>query len=159
MNTHAVWSIGCALSFAVGHYTGRESHAALEQQIGRVLAAMSANGPSIQAAEVVTCTNAIDRAALRTEIREALASINGTPAGSPAAIAQSPTPEGIAAASKARALLEQELRRKVWTPDDAMQLRQMLGQVTANTRGEIVSQLLSALNEGRMRYEGKGPPF
>ena len=118
----------------------------------------------------VTHVEALDREALRALLREELAALHvaiGEPApvvvtperAAPALEREPPTPEQDENHVVGRALLDDALARRSWTPEDAGRLRVVLASVSPEQRRELIRELIPALNEGRLQPTFSGPPF
>jgi hypothetical protein len=69
------------------------------------------------------------------------------------------TPEGLALASRGMAVVESALGARRWRESDAQELRSMLPQMPPAQREEVLKKLITAVNEGRLVAEQRGPLF
>jgi hypothetical protein len=104
-----------------------------------------------------------DRAALRALVREELAA--SKPRADAPRADRDPAPEPsltdaqLQAFDRARATVDSSIAQGTWTPENRAQLRMTMAQLPAETSLEIVRPLLIAVNEGKVRWEGHGPPL
>jgi hypothetical protein len=105
-----------------------------------------------------------DRAALRVLIREELAASKpaadrARPDRDPPAAEPTLTDAQLQAFDRARATIDSGIAQGTWTAEDRAQLRLTVAQLPAETSLEIVRPLLIAVNEGKVRWQGHGPPL
>jgi hypothetical protein len=105
-----------------------------------------------------------DRAALRALVREEIAA--SRPHADAPGADRAPTPAEatltdaqIQAFDRARAAVDSGIAQGTWTPENRIELRMTMAQLPAETTMEIVRPLLIAMNEGKVRWEGHGPPL
>jgi hypothetical protein len=67
--------------------------------------------------------------------------------------------EQVKSYDHARALVEDGVARGAWTEEDRAQLRGMIGALPSEERIEIVRQLIVAVNDKQVRFDGHGPLF
>jgi hypothetical protein len=108
-----------------------------------------------------------DRASLRAAVREELAAQHAAEQRSdarPASTDNDPAPRAltdtqIKAFDVARTQVDQGIASRRWTMEDRAQLRANLATLPNETRFELLSPLIVAVNEGRVRFDGRGPLF
>jgi hypothetical protein len=104
-----------------------------------------------------------DRAALRALIREELASASSRHdakrGSSDSERAEAPALSDVQLKryDQARTVVDDGIAHGTWTPENRAQLRATLAGLPAETTVEIVQSLIVAVNQGKVRWEGRGP--
>jgi hypothetical protein len=106
------------------------------------------------------------RTELRALIREELSSSKGWSVSADASAADASTQplEPLDGAQKVAydegtKLVGAAIGRKSWTDDDAQKLRDLVAILPAARRMKVVESLVVAINNGSVRFDGKGPPL
>lgn len=104
------------------------------------------------------------REELRQILREELRTmVSGTTAEADSKrqepVPPSPTPENVAAFEKAQRLVGDSLASRRWGDTELQTLRGLRGQLTGPQYHELVRELVTAINDRRLRVETSGPPF
>jgi hypothetical protein len=123
----------------------------------------------------VTAVADVDMAAIRRAIAEECRAAAASPTPSPTVMATvmaapppdrdpdpppSPTAEQEDAHTQAHTLLSSAFATGRWDQTSALALRQLLAQLTADQRDDVLRTLLPAVNSGRVRLDvGPLPPF
>jgi hypothetical protein len=109
-----------------------------------------------------------EKSALRALIREELraqaanAAVEATTHGvpkSPEETLADLSPEARKTYETARARVDDAIRQRAWSEDDRMQLRQTMLTVPPELAAEIRRSLIVAVNNGDVRFSGRGPLF
>jgi hypothetical protein len=69
------------------------------------------------------------------------------------------TEENIAAASRARSVLDHAFRVGRWTDEDAASMRALMGQLSPEAEREVLTALVAALNDPRLDLATMGGPL
>jgi hypothetical protein len=114
-------------------------------------------------AQIVVRAGRIDEAALRNVVRDVLRDeLHNVAPPEPRPsrpVTQGPTAANEAAFAQGGELLEAARARRRWTSDDRVALRQLLPQMTAEQRDDILQTLFPALNRGELTTDFRGVPF
>jgi len=153
-----VTRIAIAAAVVTGLAAGALGHAAMSG---------TAERPPVERAvretpSVAACAASLGRAdlaALRGELARLIADRLATTASAPppAKLADEPAPEAVAAAATARQLIDAALARGSWKDADRQAFHGVLVAMDDAQRGAAISQLLTALNEGRLHTDIVGP--
>lgn len=114
---------------------------------------------------VARCVASIDEAQLaelRAEIAALAASRPGTGSeGAPAAPAapRPPSAESVAASEDAAQRVDEAIGRGAWTDRDRIALRGVMPELTNEQTEVVMSKLVLAINEGRLKLDSPGPLF
>ena len=109
-----------------------------------------------------------DRAALRAILREELVAERAATEGRSDAGREAPdeprpardlSSEQLKVYDRARVEVDDGIARGAWTEDDRAQLRASLATLPPETRIEIIRPLVVSVNEGKVRFAGRGPLF
>lgn len=134
-------------------------HALLEALPARLAA--QASTQQVRCA-VATPGAEADATALRAELaqlREALGQKPGGTQPPPPGPAPEPPPQAIAAQRQGHQLIEAATRSGQWREEDAQALRQLLIDMNAAQRQEVMQRLIVQLNSGTVKAQTQGPPF
>jgi hypothetical protein len=104
------------------------------------------------------------RAIVREELQAALAGFQRPDAGGaderpPEHEAPTLTQQQLKDYDQARVAIDNGLRAGRWTEDDRDRFRQLTSSLPFDAQMEIVTPLIVARNQGRLRFEGHGPVF
>lgn len=80
-------------------------------------------------------------------------------APAPAAVPEVRSPELVAQAARADAVLAAAASRLVWTEEDAREFRSAIAELPPAVRQEIMLKFAQAVNDGGMRLETGAAPF
>lgn len=148
----------CLAALAIGVAIGALGQAALSRPPGH---------ESVQAVArtmppVVACTASLtpaDLAALRGELAKLLDErLSTSPRTQPASPhPDEPAPEAIAAVASANRIVDAALVQGTWKDADRQAFRTAISVMAPAQRGEAMSRLLTALNEGHLHAEVVGP--
>jgi hypothetical protein len=68
-------------------------------------------------------------------------------------------PDTVAAVAEGQRLVDGALRSGQWTDEQADALRALIPRIGGEHHLELIRQLIVPINEGRVTYDGSGPPF
>jgi hypothetical protein len=148
---------------AAGLALGALGHAALSRSPVRPPADRAVAGMAPPALACASSISPADLAALRGELArlldERLGARSGAPSSSPppADTPDEPRPETVAAMATTRQLIDAALVRGSWQDSDRQAFHAALVAMDDAQRGAAISQLLTAINEGRLHTEVVGP--
>lgn len=74
-------------------------------------------------------------------------------------VPSSPTPENVAAFAKGQQLVGDSLASHRWGDTELQRLRGLRSQLTEEQYHELVRELVTAINDRRLRVETRGRPF
>jgi hypothetical protein len=101
------------------------------------------------------------RQAIREELQAALAQHAPVPAEEQAPVEEDPAQveQRQRVHEETRYRVQQALSRGTWTQEDSNNLRGVLHALPIPQQDELIGQLFTAIQEGRLRVEGGGPPL
>jgi hypothetical protein len=168
-------SIGLALlllivgliCFGLGLGVGHGFREELREERRMALAAQQSRiDPDLTPAENARiCTVAIDRRVLRAELEEALAQTAAPSSAAANEAAATPTPapsaspEQQAAFDKASAGVDEIIRRGSVSHEQAPNLRALIANVDPESQRELVSRIVRAVNQDKLKLEPGEAPF
>lgn len=94
---------------------------------------------------------------VREELRAFVAQSSGAARTTTTAAPNEPEPQNDEMRGRALALVQAATGKRTWTKDDASALHQLMPQLTADQRQEVVQTLLPLLNSGNIRVDTRAP--
>jgi hypothetical protein len=148
-------AVGCTIAVLAYHALTRDGDrddkvlgelSRLEQRIDRLAAGARS---SVVACPAVSSSAPTSSPALEATVRDSPV-VRGE---------REPTPESVAAATDARALIASSLARGTWTEGDREQLRRLVSSIAPEERDDVIFELVRGINAQKVRMLYAGPPI
>ncbi|MCP3065127.1 hypothetical protein LXT21_40780 [Myxococcus sp. K38C18041901] len=153
--------------FLAGRQAASTTDAAVMSELERVRARLDALADSHLAPTRVDCPSvmapSVDTTRLGVELaqvlREELARSLAAPRPVSAPALAEPLPQSSGAHQQARHLLDDAVRARRWTTEDALAFRRALVDMTPTQRDEVIRRLVTSINSQALDIQTQGPPF
>ncbi|MCE9668700.1 hypothetical protein LY474_12825 [Myxococcus stipitatus] len=154
-------------SFLAGRQTGSLRDDAVLRELEQVrsrLDTLATRDPVTARPDPATAPT-VDTTRLSAELAQVLreelarASVTARPAPTPAPAPAEPTPQATRAHQQARQLLDDAVRARRWTTEDALAFRRALVDMTPTQRDEVIRRLVTSINSQSLDVQTQGAPF